>query len=523
MDMRHKPTFEGETLSARLRLVRPYALQVKHAHTAGIWYNGTQSLDTYRKWTKQGFDCYLLVRVMLKSWSLTIDGERFNARYYSPQLGGLSYVVVPSTLYEEVHKNSQANLFRYEVNVPTTFEIIVLTMNRAKSVMRLLKSLEASEYGSEQIQLTIHVDYRAGNQDTVDIVNNYSWPHGSKRVVVRRANIGLMRAWLNAWSGKSDRFIIFEDDITVSPKWYTWLQRAWDQYESRTDMAGISIMRQTLIPKLPDWGFWREIVNGHAPFLYKLMGSIGFSPHPTRWREFLDWMAQLKDDFDPSVPGLITTHWWQHHPKGSMWEAHFIYKNIQDGLYTMYVNLPKGETLAANMREQGEHYTSTEGADFPLATEVAYHFPKQLQKYDWDGSKEATSRFDPILDTVPDNLKISFVYNTSDTVYDKWRSQIRRLKIESKPLLIKVNAHPCAGKSYFIRTHKKTYRGYKLFDFDDFHGPDRTSKLLLKKTSSSVLFGTAVWDDVFGPVGGNDIYNFEDVIYINVVPRCNIH
>jgi len=398
-------TFEGETLSARLRLVRPYALQVKHAHTAGIWYNGTQSLDTYRKWTKQGFDCYLLVRVMLKSWSLTIDGERFNARYYSPQLGGLSYVVVPSTLYEEVHKNSQANLFRYEVNVPTTFEIIVLTMNRAKSVMRLLKSLEASEYGSEQIQLTIHVDYRAGNQDTVDIVNNYSWPHGSKRVVVRRANIGLMRAWLNAWSGKSDRFIIFEDDITVSPKWYTWLQRAWDQYESRTDMAGISIMRQTLIPKLPDWGFWREIVNGHAPFLYKLMGSIGFSPHPTRWREFLDWMAQLKDDFDPSVPGLITTHWWQHHPKGSMWEAHFIYKNIQDGLYTMYVNLPKGETLAANMREQGEHYTSTEGADFPLATEVAYHFPKQLQKYDWDGSKEIRPTIAVAIPCIAEDLK----------------------------------------------------------------------------------------------------------------------
>ena len=53
----------------------------------------------------------------------------------------------------------------------------------------------------------------------------------------------------------------------------------------------------------------------------------------------------------------------------------------------MYVNLPKGETLAANMREQGEHYTSTEGADFPVATEVAYHFPKQLQKYDWDGKK----------------------------------------------------------------------------------------------------------------------------------------
>ena len=121
---------------------------------------------------------------------------------------------------------------------------------------------------------------------------------------------------------------------------------------------------------------------------------------------------------------------------------------------------------------------------------------------------QKNQEFDPILDTVPDNLKINFVYNTSDTVYDKWRSQIRRMKLESKLLLIKVNSHPCAGKSYFIRTNKGTYRGCKLFDFDAFRGPDRSSKLLLKKTSSSVLFGAA----------DSELEDFEDVIYINVFP-----
>jgi hypothetical protein len=30
-----------------------------------------------------------------------------------------------------------------------------------------------------------------------------------------------------------------------------------------------------------------EILNDHRPFLYKLVGTWAYSPHPRRWREFL--------------------------------------------------------------------------------------------------------------------------------------------------------------------------------------------------------------------------------------------
>ena len=68
--------------------------------------------------------------------------------------------------------------------------------------------------------------------------------------------------------------------------------------------------RQTLIPQKPQKHM--EIVNDHQPFLYKLVGSIGFSPHPQRWQAFLEWVA-TKDlvTFDANVAGLVTSDWYK--------------------------------------------------------------------------------------------------------------------------------------------------------------------------------------------------------------------
>ena len=51
-----------------------------------------------------------------------------------------------------------------------------------------------------------------------------------------------------------------------------------------------------------------EILNDHQPFLYKLVGTWAFSPHPARWRELLTWFRSLDSEtFDPYVPGLVTS------------------------------------------------------------------------------------------------------------------------------------------------------------------------------------------------------------------------
>lgn len=268
------------------------------------------------------------------------------------------------------------------------FQIHVLTMNRATSLKRLLDSLEKAKYNNDPIDLYIHVDQSNNNHDCISVAETFHFSHGSKTVEVAKANKGLRNAWFHVWTSpkEEERAIILEDDTELSPMWYEWLKRAWEAYGERTDVAGISLQRQTLIPKKPHRHM--ELVNNHEPFLYQLVGSIGFSPHPKQWLSFMDWLSAIDlETFDVSVKGLITTDWYRGLNKRHMWTQHFIYFCNQQNLFTLYVNLPSKQTLASHMREKGEHYGQTEGRDFSLATSVNMKFPNILVKYGWDGIK----------------------------------------------------------------------------------------------------------------------------------------
>ena len=278
----------------------------------------------------------------------------------------------------------------------TVFEIVVLTMSRAHSLTQLLESLEESDYDGDQVKLTIKIDFAAekAERDAVRAVaESFSFSHGPKTVISAGTNQGLRGAWLDAWLPACEEChaVIFEDDIRVSPRWYTWIRGVWSVYRGRHDVAGVSLMRQNLIAELP----WKkkEIVNGHEPFLYSLVGTIGFSPHPVQWRAFLSWIRSIDlRSFDVYIPGLVTSEWWSGQDKRHMWSQHFIYFCKQHDLYTLYVNLPEGVTLAAHMRERGEHYPQTEGQDFPLAPSLDLTFPAGLTKYGWNGAPLARKR-----------------------------------------------------------------------------------------------------------------------------------
>ena len=281
------------------------------------------------------------------------------------------------------------------------FQIHVLTMNRALSLGRLLKTLENSNYYGDSVQIQIHVDMSNSNIQCVDVARNFNFSHGDVQVHASIKTKGLRNAWFAAWQPKpNERAIILEDDIEVSKDWYLWLKGAWKAYDQREDLAGISLQRQTLVPQNPSKTM--EIVNGHAPFLYALVGSIGFSPHWKQWRDFLGWIAEVDvETIDIRTPGLVTSDWSEKLDKRHMWTQYFIWFCRQRDLYTLYVNLPLKKTLAAHMREKGEHFRRNEGRDFELAVDVVLDYPVSLVRYGWDGmvvqtassNKNRVSRF----------------------------------------------------------------------------------------------------------------------------------
>ena len=83
------------------------------------------------------------------------------------------------------------------------------------------------------------------------IAQNYSLPpgRGSVQHKIFPKNHGLRVAWFQSWTPQSlsDHAIILEDDLEVSPLWFSWLRRSWLTYGHRTDLAGIALSRQYMV------------------------------------------------------------------------------------------------------------------------------------------------------------------------------------------------------------------------------------------------------------------------------------
>ena len=94
------------------------------------------------------------------------------------------------------------------------------------------------------------------------------------------------------------------------------------------------------------------------------------------------------------------------------------------------------------------------------------------------------------------NNGADYIYDTTSTVYKELAFKIQNLRKSNKPLLIKINSHPCSGKSYFIKKYNQYYKNIKLLDFDNFYntmneedGKKADSSLLLKHNSNTALLG----------------------------------
>jgi hypothetical protein len=274
------------------------------------------------------------------------------------------------------------------------FEIIVLAMNRPETLQLLLQSLEATDFNDDLISLTIRFDHHVDQVGALSVAEKFVFSHGTKSIHRGSSQIGLAQAWFNAWQPKTEdaRAIILEDDIVLSHSWYSWLTFAWGRCDNLEHVAGVSLMRQSLIPKQPHEQ--REIENNNSPFLFSLLGSIAFSPSPRIWLEFRDWLDSIDlSEYDVSTPGLITSEWWNRLDKRNIWTQHFVYFTLLRDLYTMYINLPNKQTLASHLRAKGAHFDGSQGADFDLGFAPSYSFPAELQRYGWDG-KPITEQLD---------------------------------------------------------------------------------------------------------------------------------
>ena len=252
-----------------------------------------------------------------------------------------------------------------ELNV--TFVIIVFAWKRRMSLKRLCDSLLAAEYHGIPVQLEFHIDGEA-HERVLQYVDEFSWPFGSVQVLRQADRIGLESIVVGSWPADSDDqyAMFFEDDIEVSPHYFTYTLLALRKYlfgdggrTGRTyhaeHLAGISYNtpRYNEINLPPhDW-VPQMVIGREAQFLFQLPCSWGALYFPWIWREFLEYYRWRKTiTLPPSyvvVPLSATNEWT------NSWKRYLVELMYARGLYMLYPSLPRQQSFSTHHREPGEH------------------------------------------------------------------------------------------------------------------------------------------------------------------------
>jgi hypothetical protein len=163
-----------------------------------------------------------------------------------------------------------------ELNKPV---IIIPAYNRPNALRRLLNSISIVKGIGKDTLLIISIDHAIDNQDVIEIANSYEW-EGKKVVIVHEENMGLRGhiLWCGDQTEKYGAVIILEDDLLVSPLFYSFAQKALSFYSEDAKSGGISLYSYN----------YCESVN--LPF-YLLKGSsdVYFMQYASSWGQAWTW------------------------------------------------------------------------------------------------------------------------------------------------------------------------------------------------------------------------------------------
>ena len=264
-------------------------------------------------------------------------------------------------------------------------KLIVMTMDRPKSLERLLKSLGSAVYpGNARVDVQVSVDRRAGqghDAETMNFLSSFQWARGVFEVNAWEEPKGIFGQWVDSWPCemyKADLYkavVFLEDDLEVSPAYFEWFANAHRVYAG-PNIGAVTGMRAGLVAQEGARLSVSELVpEGVQVFAYRLIATWSMSPTHDSWRRFREWVRVAKADpnFDPAVDGTVPGQWYRDFKargeEAGMWEAWYMRFMHDQGLYTLYPWVDNGaSTIVCNWREKGLHFSGDDASqDYPLA------------------------------------------------------------------------------------------------------------------------------------------------------------
>ncbi|KAI9007527.1 hypothetical protein CLU79DRAFT_778384 [Phycomyces nitens] len=245
-------------------------------------------------------------------------------------------------------------------------QLVVITDRRPHSLSRLLQSSGRAHFLGDKVNLVVHMEQSA-DRVTKMLVNSFSWHHGEKTVRHRIRKGGLMPAIIESWypNDNDDYAVLLEDDIEVSPLFYSWSKYAILKYryeQSNPALYGISLYSPRNLELLPEGRrpFDPALVleptyPPRMPYVSQVPCSWGAVYFPEHWREFHDYLTSRIEDLrqehllNITVPGSRSDRWKKS------WKKYFIELVYLRAYVMLYPNFQHYESFSTNHLEFGTH------------------------------------------------------------------------------------------------------------------------------------------------------------------------
>ena len=263
--------------------------------------------------------------------------------------------------------------------------LVVMTMNRPRSLERLIKSVDTAQYlpgSTVDLRVTVDRDYSgAADQATLSFLDSLKWSHGMLEVVVWPKKLGLYGQWVHSWPAELypeslyKAVVLLEDDLEVSPHYAKWFIGAHAAYVGLPGVGAVTGQRPNLVAAVNGPGSVAgQVPTGVKAFGYLLMATWSLSPKHSVWKEFREWVLDKRansPEFVPLVPGIVPNQWFEHFrtrgEEEDMWEMWFIRFTDERRLHTVYPWVEGGnKTIVGNWMEAGLHFSGAPLLDFPI-------------------------------------------------------------------------------------------------------------------------------------------------------------
>lgn len=258
--------------------------------------------------------------------------------------------------------------------------IVAVGYNRPHCMKRLLESIAKAEYETDDITLVISIDESNRSNEVEAVAKDFVWEHGKK--IIRRfpERQGLKTHIIQCGdlSEKYGAVIILEDDLYVSPGFYSYVCQAQEHYADNEKIAGVSLYSNAVNVFSRDR--FVPAKNEFDTYLGQYIITWGESWTEKQWNRYKLWLF-MNDDKLPirndKMP-LEIMKWTRS------WGKYFITYMVENDLY--YV-MPY-TALSTNFSEQGEHNSNkgyqTAYQTSLLQASMKYRFPSfdESIKYD---------------------------------------------------------------------------------------------------------------------------------------------